>query len=51
MWEILENDLLTNDNIILFRHKRTGQLDIITISPQNLNNIATFRGGYTNILG
>ena len=50
-WKIIENDLLTNENIILFQNNITGQLDIITISPQNLDTVATFRGGYTNILG
>ena len=50
-WEPIENDLLQNENIIIFRNKVTGQLDVITISPYNLNAVAKMRDKYTNILG
>lgn len=50
-WEIIENDLLHNENIIMFRNKITKQIDVITISPYDLTTTAKFRGGYTNILG
>ena len=50
-WEPVENDLLQNENILMFRNKVTKQIDIITISPYNLDKIAKMRGKYTNILG
>lgn len=50
-WEPIENDLLQNENIIIFRNRVTGQLDIITISPYNLDITVKLRDQYTNILG
>lgn len=50
-WEPIENDLLQNENILMFRNKITKQVDVITISPYDLTTVAKFRGGYTNILG
>ena len=50
-WEPIENDLLQNENILMFRNKITKQIDVITISPYDLTTVAKFRGGYTNILG
>ena len=50
-WEPIENDLLQNENILMFRNKVTKQIDVITISPYNLDIVAKMRGRYTNILG
>lgn len=50
-WEIIPDDILFSQNIILFRNKNTHQLDVVTISPYDLDETAQFRGGYQNILG
>ena len=50
-WIPIENDLLQNENILMFRNRITHQIDVITISPYNLDVIAKMRGKYTNILG
>lgn len=50
-WKIEENDLLLSRNIIALRNVNTGQIDIITVSPHNLQEVTKFRKVYTNILG
>lgn len=47
-WEFI--DILVDSNILLFRNKNTGQLDVVTLSSKNLNFVPNFKYG-TNILG
>ena len=49
-WDIISNETLTRANIILFKHKRTHQLNMVMISPMNLKQKRQF-GRNTNILG
>ena len=40
-WELVKNqELLTNANIILFRHKQTDQLDVFSITPFDVSIMA-----------
>lgn len=50
-WELIEDDLLVEANILMFRNKKTYKLDVITISPYDLDATAKLRNRYTNILG
>ncbi len=47
-WEFI--DSLVSKNILLFKNKNTGQLDVITISSKDLYQIPQYKYG-TNILG
>ncbi len=42
-WEYIDNDILTSSNILLFRNGKTGQLDVISLSPYNLDSTNKFR--------
>lgn len=50
LWEVVENETLNNCNIIMFRNTLTGQVNIVTLSGLNLNQVHSF-DGRTNILG
>lgn len=49
-WEIISNKTIEASNVILFKNKDTGQLDIVVISSQNLKQKRNFNGR-NNILG
>ena len=49
-WELIENDILSQAGIIMFRNNETEQVDVITLSPQNLDVIVKFKGR-NNIMG
>lgn len=49
-WELIENNALTNANIVLFRHKVTNQLDVVNITPFDVSIKSSARGR-DNILG
>lgn len=48
-WEL--NTELIEYNILLFKHKTTGQLDMVTLSSEDFQQLGNFRKGATNILG
>lgn len=49
-YELLDD--LIDCNILLFKHKKTGVIDVITLSQQNLNVLPKYpKYGATNILG
>lgn len=47
-WKLI--DSLASKNILLFKNKRTGQIDVVTLSSKNLYQIPKYDLG-TNILG
>ena len=49
-WELIENETLTNANILLFRHRNTDQLDVVTITPFD-TSIKSYYKGRKNLLG
>lgn len=50
LWEVVKNDTLDNCNIIMFKNTLTGQVNIITLSGLNLDQVHSF-DGKTHILG
>ncbi len=46
-WEFQKNSEISNYNILLFKHNKTGQLDIITLSDLNLDSVVRFKKGTT----
>lgn len=50
-WEIIQNDELLSRNVIALQNLHTKQIDVITVSPHNLQENPKFRDVYTNILG
>lgn len=50
LWEVVKNDTLDNCNIIMFKNTLTGQINLVTLSGLNLDQIHSFEGR-TNILG
>lgn len=48
-WKIIKHPLLEEANVILFKNTDTGQLNIVTLSTLNLNEINTYKGN-DNIL-
>ena len=48
-WEL--NTDLIEYNILLFKHKDTGQIDVVDITSEDLQQQGDFRKGATNILG
>lgn len=50
LWEVVKNDTLYNCNIIMFKNTLTGQINLVTLSGLNLDQIHSFEGR-TNILG
>lgn len=49
-WELLDD--LAECNILMFRNKQTGIIDVITLSQQNLNIVPKYpKSGATNVLG
>ena len=48
-WEMLPN--LSTNNILVFKHKETGVVDVITLTAFSLNAKVPLRRGTTNILG
>lgn len=49
-WELIDD--LVECNIFLFRNKKTGIIDVVTLSQQNLNVVPKYpKKGATNILG
>lgn len=49
-WEIVQNDSLLSAGVLIFRHKKTGKTDVITLSNQDLNATIKLKRGST-ILG
>jgi len=49
-WNLLEDDLLSEAGILLFQNRKTGQIDVITLSDYNLN-VQTHFKGRNNIMG
>lgn len=49
-WELINNDTLTNANILLFRNKVTNQLDAVTITPFDVSTKVSYQGR-SNLLG
>lgn len=49
-WELIENDSLTNANILLFRHKLTNQIDVVTLTPFDVSTKVQYKGR-NNLLG
>ena len=49
-WEMIDNTTLTNANILLFRNKKTDQLDIISLTPFEVDTKSKVHGR-NNILG
>lgn len=49
-WKIIQNDDLTRANVILFKNRKTKQINIVIISAQDLKQKRKF-GRNTNILG
>ena len=44
-WELVNNqELLNNSGVLMFRHKATNQIDIITLSPYDLSTKNTVKG-------
>lgn len=50
-WELVESSTLTSANLIAFRHKTTGQLDVFAISGVDPNTKYSFKNGRDNLLG
>lgn len=50
LWEVVKNDTLDNCNIIMFKNTLTGQVNLVTLSGLNLDQVHSF-DGRTNILG
>lgn len=50
-WELVESSTLTAANLIAFRHKTTGQLDVFALSGVNPNTKYSFKNGRENLLG
>ena len=50
-WEIQENYLLNQNGIILFKNKNTNQVDIVSISPWDLDARLKFKKSSEHILG
>lgn len=46
-WEFIDNDILLSANMLMFRNNRTNQVDVISLSPYDLNVEAKFRRGNT----
>lgn len=49
-WELINNDSLTNSNILLFRHKLTNQVDVVSITPFDVSTKVNYKGR-ENLLG
>lgn len=43
-WEFIDNDILLSANILMFRNQ-DGQIDVIALSPYNLNRSTSFKYG------
>ena len=41
-WEFIDDDILLSANILAFKNNKTDQLDIISLSPYDLNQVAEF---------
>lgn len=50
LWQVVKNDTLENCNIIMFKNSLTGQVNVVTLSGLNLDQMHSF-DGRTNILG
>ena len=50
-WKVLENDILTSANILVFQHRVTKQLDFIVLSPYDLKNKTKLKKSDQHILG
>lgn len=48
-WELLED--LIDANVLVFQNKKTGVIDVISISAFDLNSEVTFNKGQKNLLG
>ena len=49
-WELIDNSTLTNANILLFKHKVTNQIDVVTITPFDVSTKVKYKGR-ENLLG
>lgn len=49
-WELIDNDTLTNANILVFKHKITNQIDVVTITPFDVAQTTKYKGR-ENLLG
>ena len=49
-WELIDNNTLTNANILLFKHKVTNQIDVVTITPFDVSTKVKYKGR-ENLLG
>lgn len=49
-WDLINNDTLTNANILLFRNNYTDQIDVVCLSNYNLRSTIQFNG-QQNIMG
>jgi hypothetical protein len=49
-WELIDNPTLTNANVLLFRNKKTNQLDAISLTPFEVDTKSKVHGR-NNILG
>ena len=43
-WEMIDNTTLTNANILLFRNKKTDQLDVISLTPFEVDTKSKVHG-------
>lgn len=50
-WEFINNDTLLNANILMFQNVKTGQIDIISLSPYDLNQTMKFKRSTASTLG
>lgn len=49
-WRLLDINTLTNANILLFQHKVTNQIDVVTITPFDVSTKVKYKGR-ENLLG
>lgn len=49
-WEFIDNEVLHNANILMFRHKITNQVDVITLTPFDIAETSKAKGR-DNLLG
>lgn len=49
-WQLIDNDTLTNANILLFQNTITNQVDVVTITPFDVGTKTSYKGR-NNLLG
>lgn len=50
-WDLISDDTLLDSNILVFKHYKTEQIDVVTLSDYNLRAVLPTSSDRTNIMG